>query len=496
MLKAAKTPWQVLAFQHLNYDGILYFERHSKKGRMNTPLDRHHGIFGTTAKRPKHAAAGFISLMARDGENFESSIPISFNPVESLESSSYYVGIYIGDESYISYFSSIEEDLANELSETVENLIFPFEVRELLDTGLAGDVPSKAVFKRICSDVVELIYHGRIEVKYRNGFVAIKSGGLAHTLAIYSMVSSVMASTRPIAGMWKFVQIRPGSIKTTEEFEKEETAMSSPNWFGNHYLQDDFVPIVPVLSSVVESGGKINVLVSGPSGYGKTSTMKVIASSLGLDYLRVNCSVQLDTESWFGERVAEDGSTFFRLSPFAEAVKKGNCLILLDEANRIEPWISNSLFPLLDFEGETIVAGEKITVGPGTIFAFTVNEGYQYAGTSVMDAAFRNRIDISLTVTAPEASVEIEIIAKEFPTMEKSDKRTIVGLINRLRRLELEGVDFSVRTSLKVARLAVSGLTLRQAFQYTVINSSPSEVHKGIEDTINPTLGGFSVENK
>lgn len=264
-------------------------------------------------------------------------------------------------------------------------------------------------------------------------------------------------------------------------------------WVGNHWIPENMRPLFKALNTMAAAGGIMNVLLTGPSGYGKTSTFEALAEHLGYTFLRVNCATVMDTEAWFGYHEARDGSTVFIPTDFTKAVREGKAVILLDEANRIEPWLANSLLPMLDHARCTTVHGEHVAVAPSVIFGLTMNIGVMYAGTHTTDAAFMNRMDAVERVSAPPRDIEISIINRVFPKVREIEVKKMVMMLEEVRtaieKHQLE-IDASTRTALKMTNLVSVGLTPRQAARYVLINSIASvEDRKPVIDIVNSRLG-------
>lgn len=235
------------------------------------------------------------------------------------------------------------------------------------------------------------------------------------------------------------------------------------------------------------------VLMVGPSGYGKTSVPERLAQDWDMKFVRWDCSTIRDPEEFFGYRAAVDGSTanadgkqFFFETEFTQAVQEGNAIIVLDELNRIDPYISNALFPLLDHAGETVVLGHKIKVAKNVIFFATINVGHQFTGTFTLDSALSNRFMAKVLVGPLPESVESTLLQTRC-LVSKVDADRIVSVVSKLReqnRKEALDVDVSTRVSIQIANLMRGGLDIRAALTYTVINGVSQEESKVIADAV------------
>lgn len=238
----------------------------------------------------------------------------------------------------------------------------------------------------------------------------------------------------------------------------------------------------------------VKILAFGESGYGKTTLAQHIAYISGMDCFRMNCATVRDPEEWFGQRSAKDGTTFFEKSTFITKVEAGNCVIILDEFNRMEPWVGNSLYPMLDDDAQTTVMNELVKVGPNVIFFATVNLGFEYSGTFSMDAAMSNRFNFFVEVGEYDQSVEATIIMKRFPGIKSSATISqIVETARAIRRLKLIGC--TLRTIIQVAEAVEAGMSVRKAWQHVFVYRCPQDgsvnVRKEVIDIINFKCGAL-----
>lgn len=102
------------------------------------------------------------------------------------------------------------------------------------------------------------------------------------------------------------------------------------------------------LVSALMDGDK--VLLSGPTGSGKSSLVKYVCAKLGAPFIRINMSADAESSVLFGQLVARDGSTVWEDGPITEAVRNG-AVVLIDEWELMPPEISMGLQNLLEDDG-------------------------------------------------------------------------------------------------------------------------------------------------
>jgi len=172
-----------------------------------------------------------------------------------------------------------------------------------------------------------------------------------------------------------------------------------------------------------------NVLIYGPTGPGKTTSIEAWAAARGLRLAQVSGNAALEPSHLFGRLVPDGKGSFAWVDgPVTDVVRNGGVLNL-DEVNFISPKIYTVLYPLLtnqriisllDHHGEVIHAHPDLT-----IFA-TMNP--DYIGTGQLNAAFRNRFDMQIPWDYDE-KVESQLIKS----------KNLLVLANQLRSEAAKG---------------------------------------------------------
>lgn len=279
--------------------------------------------------------------------------------------------------------------------------------------------------------------------------------------------------------------IMVSDVKPIETAKKKEPVkVKKDNWWGNLYVSDEMANILLAVNSLSEKLGAANVLFVGPSGCGKTASAEALGSKVKKQVFRFDVSLIEDPNDWFFNRVIKDNSVVLVPTTFTIAVREGNAVVILDELNRIQPHIANSLFPLLDHARQTEVLNEKIVVGPNTVFAATANIGWQYTGTFVADAALLNRMDAVIKVDFLQKDIEIQVLEKRGNTHETAVSIASVLEEMRMKSIDAE-IDVSTRSGIKVGNLVQAGLSIKDAFTYVLVNGAPEESQKNLLDIIN-----------
>ena len=302
-------------------------------------------------------------------------------------------------------------------------------------------------------------------------------------------------------------------VQLANEMEENVAKVVNKTEQSSSTRNDNYFYIAPQAASAYYSVGMMlksgstrigKILMIGPSGWGKTSLPKHFAKINGLEVLRMDCAKVRDPEEWFGFRGALNGTTTFTKSDFVTSIEKGNVVIILDEINRIEPFIANTLFPILHDSGEITINNELIRAGSNVLVVGTINVGFEYTGTFTMDAALANRFDVICPASKIPTGEEIKVLAnREGIPVEVASK--IIDVAEKVRALKV--VDCSMRTTLSIAKIVCaisSGRVLdsttmdsfiRTAFQHVVIdraNLNPGTEIRLLIDAVNSQVGALS----
>ena len=288
------------------------------------------------------------------------------------------------------------------------------------------------------------------------------------------MAAPTTPTTKPIA-------------KPRSDEDDASDSLDGGLWVEGIYMNRSDYRIFNAMLSLTEID-TANILLVGPSGCGKTSIPEAIAKLNGMKFLRMNCATVRDPEEWFGYREAKDGSTIFVPTEFTTAVEDGNVIVVLDEFNRIEPWLHNSLLPLLDHGRRTTVHGHEIARGSNVLFVATINRGSRFTGTFMLDAAILNRFSATIYASYLPAELETELLINRTG-IEKDQARKIVKIMANLREFMVRNeadIDVSTRSSLKVASILSTGkLPVEFVFKYVILNLIEDEgILKGAVDII------------
>jgi cobaltochelatase CobS len=211
--------------------------------------------------------------------------------------------------------------------------------------------------------------------------------------------------------------------------------------------------------------------VFGPTGSGKTSAIKQLASRLNYPVFEVTGHSRLEFPDLVGHLSVRNGSMEFEYGPLALAMKYGG-LMLLNEIDLLEPATATGLNGVLDGEALCIAenGGELIIPHPMFRFAATANtnggsdETGLYQGTLRQNLAFLDRFWLC-EMGYPARDAEEKLLGGCCPKLPETIRKKMVEYANEVRRLFMGEagvgiansieVTFSTRTLLRWADLTV-----------------------------------------
>jgi nitric oxide reductase NorQ protein len=208
----------------------------------------------------------------------------------------------------------------------------------------------------------------------------------------------------------------------------------------------------------------VNVLIAGKQGCGKSSLARQFAARNNRPLATFQIGMLSEPGQLFGEHALKDGETYYRKFLFPEAIQTEGCVIHLEEINRPEhPKALNMLFSVLS-ESRHIFTDElgHIQVADKVVFFATLNEGDEFVGTEMLDAALRDRFYVTLLDYLPR-EVETRVLVLKTGIDEK-DALTIVNVANQLRDNTREPIIVSTRHTLMIAEMVSVGASIEKAF--------------------------------
>ena len=219
-----------------------------------------------------------------------------------------------------------------------------------------------------------------------------------------------------------------------------------------------------------------NMLLTGPTGTGKSQTAIAVAKALGRELFYVNLGATQDPRGTLigNTHFSKDAGTFFNESAFVKAIKTPNTVVLLDEVSRAHPEAWNILMTVLDpgqryIRLDEAVGSPTIKVAEGVSFVGTANLGAEYTAVRVMDRALLDRFTIA-EIPYLTQEQETSLIEKIYPGIENTHAANLAEIAS-LTRQELAteapqiSTMISTRSVIEMAGLMVDGFSLAEVAQ-------------------------------
>jgi len=245
---------------------------------------------------------------------------------------------------------------------------------------------------------------------------------------------------------------------------------------------------------------KIPVLLTGPTGCGKTRFVEFMAWKLGrpltvvrkaekavdqgLPLVTVACHEDLTASDLVGRYLLEGESTRWIDGPLTRAVKAG-AICYLDEIVEARKDTTVLIHPLTDHRRILPIEkrGQIVEAAEGFLLCISYNPGYQSALKDLKHST-RQRF-ISIEFNHPPREHEAKIIAHESG-VDEAIAMDLAKLGEKVRNLKEHGLAEGVSTRLLIyaGRLIAQGIAPRRACQVAVVwaLTDDSDVQRSIEE--------------
>ncbi|MCF7985382.1 MAG: CbbQ/NirQ/NorQ/GpvN family protein [Thiohalocapsa sp.] len=290
-------------------------------------------------------------------------------------------------------------------------------------------------------------------------------------------------------------------MSTTQRFDVSATfGVKAPRGLEIEGYADETHPNVPplqpyvfrrglnaVLAFLRDAGGDA-LLLTGPTGAGKTSLIRQVAARLYWPVQEVTCHGRLEFADLLGGFQLLQGETRFVHGPLALAAREGH-LLVLNEIDLMDPAelaglndiVEGAPLAIAQNGGEVIRPHRKFRVVATGNSAGSGDHTGLYQGVLRQNLAFLDRFRV-LQVGYPDPESELSLLAQQVPDLPAEIARKLVVVANEVRRLFLgeQGADglpaetgeltvtLSTRTLVRWARLTVTFKGAPNALAYAL----------------------------
>jgi cobaltochelatase CobS len=251
---------------------------------------------------------------------------------------------------------------------------------------------------------------------------------------------------------------------------------------------------------------KENVMLVGPTGTGKSSLIMQLAAQTNTPLRRCNLNGETTVSDFLGRWTVRGKEMVYSEGILPTAIKQGDWL-LLDEIDAALPQILFVLQSVLE-EGGKLVLLEKDSevIAPHSDFriiatANTIGNGDEsglYAGTQILNEAFKDRFATVIYLDYPDEKTETEIISQKVSKLKKTDIRKLVKCARQVREAAMREecyCSFSTRRLLAFARKYDQLGNLSKALELTVLNKLSKDDSRVVAEIAQRHLGTLMSPN-
>lgn len=223
-----------------------------------------------------------------------------------------------------------------------------------------------------------------------------------------------------------------------------------------------------------------NVMMTGPTGTGKTFSAQSVAKVLNRPYFYFNMgSTQDPRTSLIGNTFFQkDKGTYFSKSKFIQALETENAIILLDELTRSHPEAVNILMSITDLNQRYIRLDEAddqttIHVAKGVCFIGTSNIGAEYTSTRTLDRAFNDRFLI-VEMEYLNREQEFQFLKMHYPKLDDILIKAVAHIACDTRDEVTKGegkisTAISTRNTREICDVLTDDFTLEEAVEVLIL---------------------------
>lgn len=221
-------------------------------------------------------------------------------------------------------------------------------------------------------------------------------------------------------------------------------------------------PVEIALAAILAGG---HVLFEDVPGLGKTLAARSLASALGLDFRRLQCTPDMLPGDVTGSYVYAPGTGEFEFRP--GPIFTG--LLLADEINRTTPKTQSAMLEAMAERQVTVEGNSFALAAPFHVIA--TSNPIEYEGTYALPEAQLDRFMVRLSVGYPEAAGEAQILLNRVARQQEATD--VAPVINAARLVELQQAVEKIHVDSDIARYCVEIARATRNAPHVEVGASP-----------------------
>jgi cobaltochelatase CobS len=246
------------------------------------------------------------------------------------------------------------------------------------------------------------------------------------------------------------------------------------------------------------------VLITGPTGSGKSSLVQYACAVTGRPFIRINMTGDMESSTLMGSLIVESGATIWKDGPVTEACRYG-AVCLIDEWDVTPPEILFSMQWLFEEDGKLLLKempGDSASkfITPDANFRLvcggnTVGQGDdtgRYSGTNVQNNASIDRFQTTIKLDYLEQAHEVKLIYAKYPKLKAGIAEKMVSFANLVRTACQQNninLTMSPRTLLSWSKKSVAFNNVSYALQLAFMNKLRDSDRKVVAEFYKKVFG-------